>query len=236
MDNHFNTGDLDSVEMEQGGGGALPQGDYPVRITKAEFRTNQPPKDSIAVKGWTKLNVEYTVANGKFEGKKMYADYNWSAPTDAEGNPVPSQHSIDKWAADGLDTEDATKKALAGIATAVNIGKQDVLKLMNAAGFIRMKDTKPGDSNLKRIASGQAVGMISTENGYEIVDDSGTSTGTIFEIPMLVTRVVMCRTKPVEKKKTLGDGSTTTRTFQEVKTVWDADPAKIGDLAAATPF
>lgn len=206
-------GDLDGVELDSGGG-AMPAGDYPLRIVKVEPRVSQFKPEGAAT-GWKKMSVEFSVANGDFEGRTLYSDFNWTAPRDEDGKIVPSENKMASLQADGLSADEALDKARSGSEKAEQIGKQQFKKLMNAAGYIDMKDTKPGDENLRRIEAGLAV---------PVPDD--------FDISMLERRLVMARTKSVTRSKQ--DGSE--RTYQEVKSVWDVDPSKVGDLGEEVPF
>src|SRR5688572_10360221 len=86
-----------------------------------------------AVKGWTTMNVEFTAANGPFEGKqKVWKDYFIGAPKNAEGKVVPNPAKIAEHMANtklGLDYAGATDKAVEGVYKAVQAGIEGLAKL-----------------------------------------------------------------------------------------------------------
>lgn len=167
-----------------------------------------------AVKGWTTMNVEFTVANGPFEGKqKVWKDYFIGAPKNAEGKVVPNPLKITEHmnnAKLGLDYAGATDKAVEGVYKAVTAGIEGLAKLQNAAGFIVEAMDKDG-SGAKRILAGLAQPY-----------DKSTFNWTDLE-----GRDVMGKTV---------DDTYNGTTRLKLTSVWDVDPAKVGDLASAAPF
>ena len=197
----------DLAETTINTGGPMKPGDYPATIMSVEKTTSEKS-------GWTQMVVEMSIANGEFEGRKLTTRYLWDQPRNSDGVIIPTDEKVGiKMANDGnLSYEEAEEAVLNGWVTAVKIGKEGFKKLINAAGFIDMKDTKPGDKNITRIEAGLAT---------EIPDD--------FTLDTLVGRVIMVATKT-------GTNTNTGNEYQEVKRVWDVNPAEVGDLATAAPF
>lgn len=136
----------------------------PVKIMKIEERTTQ--------SGGKQKNVEFVVANGDFEGTKMYKTFNTGLIT----NPA----KVEELMADGLDREEAQAKADEGIEKANKFGRADWAKLVNAAGYINEKYAT--DEDKQRIAE---------ERAYPLTGD--------FTDSMLEGKIVFTGTKPNDK-------------------------------------
>lgn len=228
--------DLDNVDLyEKKATWPVEKSSHPVRIVEVTEKTFD-SRETNAVKGWTKKNVKLEVANGDLAGKPLFMDFFWDPPRDSEGNVVPSTTSVEQHKADGKDSTEAYELAQEGSKKAATIGKQNFLKLMNAAGFIRVKDTKPGDKNMTRVQEGLAVLMQNTENGYEILDSDGNGTGNYFTPDMMVRKIIMAHTAPDTYTKTLPDGSKEERIGRKVNYVSGVSLSEIGDIGEEVPF
>lgn len=217
-------GELDGITIDNPKAKPIPVDTYALKIKKVQIKKFDPPKDSGADQGGSVYSVEYEIASGDYAGRKLYTDYKRSVPTktitDADGHVtheiVPNWASVEKLITEnGLSTEDAVAKHVAGIAESVVIGKTNFKKVVNAAGFIDPKDMKPGDSNTKRVEAETAV---------VITPDLG------FNLSMLEGRIVMGSTK-LGFERTTKSGEKVQ--YLEVKNTWDYDPAKVGDLVTA---
>ena len=185
---------LDGVEINEPGSGPMPQGDYLVKIMGVEVKTSKT--------GGRYVKVEYAVASGEFEGRKLYANYNLKCNVNSD--------KVISLMADGLSKEEAEAKATESAEAGTRIGRIEIKKLTTAAGFIDPKDAEKDPSLAKLVNDGLAV-----------------SWPADFSLDMIEGKTVMCRTKA----ETRGD-----KTYQTPKSVWFADPAKIGDTGESAPF
>lgn len=206
---------MDQVEKVDTSRPRMAPGTNVWKITKVQRKEMDNKLESEgAVKGWTTMNVEFTAANGPFEGKqKVWKDYFIGAPKNAEDKVVPNPAKIAKHMADeklNLDYAGAVDKATEGVYKAVQAGIEGLAKLQNAAGFIVEAMDKDG-SGAKRITAGLAQPYDKSTFQWTDLEGRDVMGKTVEDTYNGVTRL-------------------------KLTSVWDVDPNKVGDLAQAAPF
>lgn len=115
--------DMFDVNPNEGGGKPMPVADYIVKVIKTE-------KKAIQDGGGEAINVEFKVANGEFEGRTMYANYNRKL--------VPNV----------LKHDGDVEKATAGAVQGVEIGIRGLNQLVQSCGFTVPQWEKPETADL----------------------------------------------------------------------------------------
>lgn len=193
----------------------MAKGHYPLKVLSATRRTNEK-------NGSTSANVEFAVANGEWEGTKIYKDFLLSLERDPEGEITVTAEQIakrrlNKKSKGGTD-EEVADEVRAGLTQAQQIGNEGFASLINAAGFVNEasidKDTKDGKKDVARLAA---------QTAWPLTDEMKTALMG-GDYSLIEGKIVMASTKENYKG------------YQEPSSFWDYDPSTIGELAATSPI